>query len=55
VHDEKYAFQVFVRDNDIDQALRVLREEMIREGMLREIKTRRANAKPSELRAQEKA
>lgn len=47
--------QVFVRDNNIDQALRVLKKRMIREGIFREIKLRAAYIKPSEQRAMEKA
>jgi small subunit ribosomal protein S21 len=47
--------QVFVKDNDIDQALRVLKKKMIRDGVFREIKMRSAYLKPSERRAQEKA
>ena len=47
--------QVFVRDNDINSALRVLKEKMQREGMFREMKRRRAYEKPSERRAREQA
>lgn len=47
--------QVLVRDNNVDQALRVLKKKMQREGVLREIKQRRAYEKPSEKRAREKA
>jgi small subunit ribosomal protein S21 len=46
--------QVFVRDNDVDQALRVLKKKMQREGVYREMKRRRAYEKPSERRAREK-
>ena len=46
--------QVFVRDNDVDQALRVLKKKMQREGVFREMKRRRAYEKPSERRAREK-
>ena len=46
--------QVFVRDNDVDQALRVLKKKMQREGIFREMKRRRAYEKPSERRAREK-
>ena len=47
--------QVLVRDNNVDQALRVLKKKMQREGILRELKARRAYEKPSEKRAREKA
>ncbi len=47
--------QVFVRDNNVDQALRVLKKKMQREGMFREMKARRAYEKPSEKRVREKA
>ena len=39
---------VSVRDNNVDQALRVLKKKMQREGMFREMKNRRAYEKPSE-------
>lgn len=45
--------QVLVRDNNIDQALRVLKKKMQREGLFREMKQRRAYEKPSEKRARE--
>jgi small subunit ribosomal protein S21 len=47
--------QVLVRDNNIDQALRVLKKKMQREGVFREMKQRRAYEKPSEKRTREKA
>ena len=34
--------QVLVRDNDVGQALRVLKKKMQREGILREMKRRRS-------------
>ena len=37
---------VAVRDNNVDQALRVLKKKMQREGMFREMKNRRAYEKP---------
>ena len=53
---EEWIFvQVFVRDNDVDQALRVLKKKMQREGIFREMKLRRAYEKPSEKRVREKA
>ena len=47
--------QVFVRDNDMNGALRILKKKMQREGIFREMKRRRAYEKPSERRAREKA
>ncbi|MFB9269241.1 30S ribosomal protein S21 [Bradyrhizobium erythrophlei] len=47
--------QVLVRDNNIDQALRVLKKKMQREGVFREMKRRRSYEKPSEKRAREKS
>jgi len=38
--------QVFVRDNDINSALRVLKKKMQREGTFREMKRRRAYESP---------
>ena len=46
--------QVLVRDNNVDQALRVLKKKMQREGILRELKLRKAYEKPSERKAREK-
>ena len=46
---------VSVRDNNVDQALRVLKKKMQREGMFREMKNRRAYEKPSERRVREMA
>ena len=46
---------VAVRDNNVDQALRVLKKKMQREGLFREMKNRRAFEKPSERRARETA
>ncbi len=47
--------QVIVRDNNVDQALRVLKKKLQREGVFREMKLRRNYEKPSEKRAREKA
>lgn len=47
--------QVHVRDNNVDQALKVLKKKMQREGVFREMKARRSYEKPSEKRAREKA
>ena len=47
--------QVFVRDNNVDQALRALKKKMQREGIFREMKLRRNYEKPSERRVREEA
>ena len=47
--------QVLVRDNNVDQALRVLKKKMQREGVFREMRQRKAYEKPSERKAREKA
>lgn len=47
--------QVVVRDNNVDQALKVLKKKMQREGVFRELKLRKHFEKPSEKRAREKA
>lgn len=46
--------QVLVRDNNVDQALRVLKKKMQREGIFREMKQRKAFEKPSERKNREK-
>jgi len=46
--------KVFVRDNNVEQALRVLKKKLQREGLFREIKRRKAYEKPSERKAREK-
>ena len=47
--------QIFVRDNNVDQALKALKKKMQREGVFREMKLRRSYEKPSERKAREKA
>jgi small subunit ribosomal protein S21 len=47
--------QVIVRDNNVDQALRVLKKKIQREGVFRERRQRKAYEKPSERKAREKA
>ena len=47
--------RIFVKDNNVDQALRFLKKKMQREGVFREMKLRRNYEKPSERRAREKA
>jgi small subunit ribosomal protein S21 len=51
----EYVLQVLVRDNNVDQAMRVLKKKMQREGIFREMKRRRAYEKPSEKRVREKS
>jgi small subunit ribosomal protein S21 len=46
--------QVFVRDNNVDQALRILKKKMQREGVFREMKRRRFYEKPSSKATREK-
>lgn len=46
--------QVFVRDNNVEQALRALKKKMQREGVFREMRRRRFYEKPSEKAAREK-
>ena len=52
---KEYFLQVFVRDNNIDQALRALKKKMQKEGLFRELKKRRAYEKPSEKRVRERS
>jgi small subunit ribosomal protein S21 len=47
--------QVFVRDNNVDQALKVLKKKMQRDGVFREMRLRKHYEKPSERRAREKS
>lgn len=47
--------EVFVRDNNVEQAMRALKKKMQREGVYREMKMRRQFEKPSEKRAREKS
>jgi len=49
------AIQVFVRDNNIDQAMKLLKRKLQREGFFRELRRRRAYEKPSERRARRAA
>lgn len=46
--------QVLVRDNNVEQALRVLKKKMQREGVFREMRQRKAYEKPSERKNREK-
>jgi small subunit ribosomal protein S21 len=53
--EEELPVQVLVRDNNVDQALKVLKKKMQREGVFREMKLRAHYEKPSERRVREKA
>lgn len=46
---------VNVRDNNVEQALKVLKKKMQREGIFREMKLRRDFEKPCEKRKREKS
>jgi small subunit ribosomal protein S21 len=54
-HERNGSVQVFVRDNNVDQALRILKRKMQREGVFREMKRRKFYEKPSERTARERA
>jgi small subunit ribosomal protein S21 len=47
--------QIYVRDNNVEQALKALKKKMQREGTFREMKRRAFYEKPSEKRARQKA
>lgn len=53
--EDKVLVQIFVRDNNVDQALKALKKKMQREGTFREMKRRNHYEKPSEKRAREQA
>ena len=46
--------QVSVRDNNVDQALRVLKKKLQREGVFQEVKLKQHFEKPSEKKVREK-
>lgn len=52
---ERTLVQIFVRDNNVDQALKALKKKMQREGLFREMKLRNHYEKPSVKKAREKA
>ena len=54
-HEGINSVQVQVRDNNVDQALRVLKKKLQREGVFREMKLKQHFEKPSVKRAREKA
>ncbi len=45
--------EVHVRDNNVEQAIRVLKKKLQREGVYREMKQRRFYEKPSEKRVRQ--
>lgn len=47
--------QIFVRENNVEQALKALKKKMQREGSFREMKRVAHYEKPSEKRARQKA
>jgi small subunit ribosomal protein S21 len=51
--ERKRTVQVFVRDNNVDQALRALKKKMQREGLFREMRLRKHYEKRSERRVRE--
>jgi len=46
----KSGIEIIVKDNDVDQALKVLKRKIARDGLLKQLKTKRAYEKPSEKR-----
>jgi small subunit ribosomal protein S21 len=46
---------VFVRDNDVASAMRILKRKLQREGLFRDLRRVRCYEKPSERRAREAA
>ena len=53
--EDRVIVQIFVRDNNVDQALKALKKKMQREGSFREMKRHVHFEKPSEKRARQKA
>lgn len=47
--------EVIVRDNNVEQAMRVLKKKLQREGVFRDMKLRRHYEKPSQRKAREKS
>lgn len=52
---DEYMVEIYVRQNNVDQALRALKKKLQNEGVLREMKARKHYEKPSEKRVREKA
>jgi small subunit ribosomal protein S21 len=55
INGRKIVLLILVRDNNVDQAMRVLKKKMQREGIFRELKQRRSNEKPSQRKVRERA
>jgi small subunit ribosomal protein S21 len=55
VPEDAVIVQIYVRDNNVDQAIKALKKKMQREGTFREMKRRNHYEKPSEKRARQKA
>ena len=53
--EDRAIVQIFVRDNNVDQALKALKKKMQREGSFREMKRHVHYEKPSDKRARQKA
>ena len=47
--------EVIVRDNNVEQAMRVLKKKLQREGVFRDMKLRKHYEKPSQRKAREKS
>src|SRR4029078_6208997 len=52
---KEYQLQVFVRDNNVDQALRVLKKKMQGEGLFRDMRQRRSYKRPPERKSGKKS
>jgi len=46
----KSGIDVTVRDNNVDQAIKVLKRKMAQDGLLKQLKSKKAYEKPSERR-----
>ena len=53
--EDEYMVEIYVRQNNVDQALRALKKKLQNEGVLREMKARKHYEKPSEKRVREAA
>lgn len=51
----RHMVEIYVRQNNVDQALRALKKKLQNEGILREMKSRKHYEKPSEKRVREQA
>ena len=46
----KSGIEIIVKDNDVEHAIKVLKLKIARDGLLKQLKTKRAYEKPSEKR-----